>query len=70
MLETLILKCLSKKGAIELLVGQIAFYAMLAFYILVIADYSLTEGKPVFFGDGRYFLNLVSNLSLIVEKAK
>ena len=49
MLERLILRYLSKKGAIALFVGQIVFYAMLAFYILAIADYSLTEGKPIFF---------------------
>ncbi len=58
MLEKLLFKHLTKKGIIAYFVGTIILFALLAYYILGIAGYSLEEGRTMFFV-GIIILNLL-----------
>lgn len=49
MLESFVLKYLTKKGVIAYFVGQVIFIAIFAYYIFGILDYSLDRGQDMFF---------------------
>jgi len=49
MLDRLILKHLTKTGVIAYFVGQITLFAIWAFYLLGIKDYSMDEGRTPFY---------------------
>ena len=57
MLEKLLFKHLTKKGIIGYFVGTILLFALLAFIMFGIYDYSMNEGKTPFF-TGMIVINL------------
>lgn len=49
MLERLLLKHLTKKGGIAYFIGLVASFALVAYYVLDIAGYTLKTGRDIFF---------------------
>lgn len=70
MLDKLFCKYLTKKGRIAYLVGQILLFILWAFVVLGVLDYTMEEGRDLFFWGMVAIVFIWGGLCLVLWKEK